>query len=47
MSLFAFSAELPFTKLLNSLKTGQFEVTLDPEIMEKARLPIERMIAIT
>jgi quinolinate synthase len=34
------------SKLLNTLKTGQFEVTLDPEIMEKARLPIERMISI-
>jgi len=33
-------------KLLHTLKTGQHEVTLDPEIMEKARLPIERMIAI-
>ncbi|MGH3117430.1 MAG: quinolinate synthase NadA [Gaiellales bacterium] len=35
------------SKLLNTLETGEFEVTLDPEIMEKARLPIERMIAIT
>ncbi|MDQ3964001.1 MAG: quinolinate synthase NadA [Actinomycetota bacterium] len=34
------------TKLLHTLKTGDYEVTLDPEIMEKARLPIERMIAI-
>ena len=34
------------SKLLNTLKTGKYEVTLDPEIMEKARLPIERMIAI-
>jgi quinolinate synthase len=35
------------SKLLNTLRSGEFEVTLDPEIMEKARLPIERMIAIT
>ena len=34
------------SKLLHTLRTGEFEVTLDPEIMEKARLPIERMIAI-
>jgi quinolinate synthase len=34
------------SKLLDTLKTGQYEVTLDPEIMEKARLPIERMISI-
>ncbi|MDQ4065890.1 MAG: quinolinate synthase NadA [Actinomycetota bacterium] len=34
------------SKLLNTLKTGKYEVALDPEIMERARLPIERMIAI-
>lgn len=34
------------SKLLHTLKTGDYEVTLDPDIMEKARLPIERMIAI-
>ena len=34
------------SKLLHALKTGQYEVTLDPEIMAKARVPIERMIAI-
>ncbi|MDQ3940098.1 MAG: quinolinate synthase NadA [Actinomycetota bacterium] len=34
------------TKLLRSLKTGQYEVTVPPEIAERARLPIERMIAI-
>ncbi|MGH2756326.1 MAG: quinolinate synthase NadA [Actinomycetota bacterium] len=34
------------SKLLDTLKTGEYEVTLDPEIMEKARLPIERMISI-
>ena len=33
------------SKLLHTLKTGDYEVTLDPEIMKKARLPIERMIA--
>jgi len=33
-------------KLVNTLRTGEFEVTLDPGIMEKARLPIERMISI-
>jgi quinolinate synthase len=35
------------SKLLNTLRSGEFEVTLDPEIMEKARVPIERMIAIS
>jgi quinolinate synthase len=33
-------------KLLHTLKTGQYEVTLSPEVIEKARLPIERMIAV-
>jgi quinolinate synthase len=33
-------------KLLRSLQTGEHEVVLDPDIMERARLPIERMIAI-
>jgi quinolinate synthase len=34
-------------KLLRCLETGRDEVLLDPDIMERARLPIERMIAIT
>ena len=34
------------TKLLDSLKTGRYEVTVPPDIAERARLPIERMIAI-
>lgn len=34
------------SKLLHTLQTGDYEVTLDPEIMAKARIPIERMIAI-
>ena len=34
------------TKLLQTLKTGQYEVTLSSEVIEKARLPIERMIAV-
>ena len=33
-------------KLLRSLQTGTHEVLIDPEIMKKARLPIERMIAV-
>lgn len=33
-------------KLLNALVTGETEVTVPPEIAERARLPIERMIAI-
>ena len=33
-------------KLLRSLQTGQFEVTVPPDIAERARLPIERMISI-
>jgi quinolinate synthase len=33
-------------KLLQTLKTGRFEVTVDPEIADRARLAIERMIAI-
>jgi quinolinate synthase len=33
-------------KLLRSLKTGQYEVTVPPEIAERARVSIERMIAI-
>ena len=33
-------------KLLRSLKTGQYEVTVPPEIADKARVSIERMIAI-
>jgi quinolinate synthase len=34
-------------KLLQTLKTGRYEVTVDPEIAERARLAIERMIAIS
>lgn len=33
-------------KLLRTLQTGRYEVTVPPEIAERARLPIERMIAI-
>jgi quinolinate synthase len=33
-------------KILKSLQTMQFEVTIDPDIIERARLPIERMIAL-
>ena len=33
-------------KLLRSLKTGTYEVTVAPEIAEKARVSIDRMIAI-
>ena len=33
-------------KLLRSLQTGRHEVTMSPEVAERARLPIERMIAI-
>jgi quinolinate synthase len=33
-------------KLLRTLETGLYEVTVPPEIAERARLPIERMIAI-
>jgi quinolinate synthase len=34
-------------KLLETLRTGEHEVTLDPGVMDRARLPIERMIAIS
>ncbi len=33
-------------KLLRTLKTGEHEVTVDPETAARARVPIERMIAI-
>ena len=33
-------------KLLRSLQTGEHEVNLAPDIIEKARIPIERMIAV-
>jgi quinolinate synthase len=33
-------------KLLDALRTGRTEVTVPPDIAERARLPIERMIAI-
>jgi quinolinate synthase len=33
-------------KILRSLETMQYEVKIDPEIIEKARRPIERMIAL-
>ena len=35
------------TKLLHCLETGTYEVTVSPDIAEKARIPIERMIAIS
>jgi quinolinate synthase len=35
------------SKLLRTLQTGEHEVQLDPEVIEKARLPIERMIAVS
>ena len=34
------------SKLMHALETGVHEVTVAPDIIEKARLPIERMIAI-
>ena len=34
------------SKLMRTLETGMYEVTVPPEISEKARVPIERMIAI-
>ncbi|MGH6831365.1 MAG: quinolinate synthase NadA, partial [Methylocella sp.] len=33
-------------KILRSLETMQFEVTIDPAIIDRARLPIERMLAL-
>jgi quinolinate synthase len=33
-------------KLLKTLQTGQYEVTVPPDIIEKARIPIERMVSI-
>jgi quinolinate synthase len=33
-------------KILRSLETMQFEVTIDPAIIKRARAPIERMIAL-
>ena len=30
--------------ILRALQTGEHEVTIDPDIIEKARKPIERMI---
>jgi quinolinate synthase len=33
-------------KVLRTLETGQYEVTVAPDIIEKARIPIERMIAV-
>ena len=30
--------------ILHCLETGEGEVILDPEIMERARLPIDRML---
>lgn len=32
--------------ILRALQTGEHEVTIDPDIIERARLPIERMIAL-
>ncbi len=34
-------------KLLKTLKTGEYEVDVDSEILKRARIPIERMISIT
>ena len=34
------------SKLLHTLRTGVHEVTVPPDIAEKARIPIERMVAI-
>lgn len=34
-------------KLLRTLQTGEHEVTVDPDIIDKARIPIERMIAVS
>jgi quinolinate synthase len=34
-------------KLLDALRNGRHEITLDPSVTERARLPIERMIAIS
>ena len=34
------------SKLLHTLKTGQYEVTVPADIIDKARIPIERMIAV-
>ncbi|HWC13501.1 MAG TPA: quinolinate synthase NadA [Actinomycetota bacterium] len=34
------------SKLMHTLKTGDYEVTLDADIIERARVPIERMIAV-
>jgi quinolinate synthase len=33
-------------KLLRSMREGVYEVVLEPEIIERARLSIERMMAI-
>jgi quinolinate synthase len=41
-----FMKQITPAKLLQTLKTGRFEVTVDPEIADRARLAIERMIAI-
>jgi len=34
------------TKLMRTLQTGEYEVTVPPDIIDKARIPIERMIAV-
>jgi len=34
------------SKLIRCLETGTYEVTVPPDIIERARLPIERMVAI-
>ena len=41
-----FMKMITLEKLLNSLKNLEFEVNVDHEIAKKARLPIERMLAI-
>ncbi len=41
-----FMKMITLPKLLNSLKNLEYRVTVDPEIARKARIPIERMLAI-
>jgi quinolinate synthase len=37
--------KLTLESIVDSLEFMQFEVDLDPELMDRARLPIERMLA--
>jgi quinolinate synthase len=41
-----FMAMITPTKLMATLETGRFEVTVPPDIADRARIPIERMISI-